>query len=143
MSIHSCFSNSGWGKPPPLLSQNFYILEGPRGMSDRLGLNIKELPNHILLHVRFLFVVAVVVVVSCRKRLLKVIWRSLRQWFTLGTKNNLSWHLLLVAKPKIHFVKHNTLIYFFIRFIKSDQRVLVWKFVGKRTWKDLLLIQFH
>ena len=51
LSIHRCFSILGLRKPPPLPCQNFGVF----GTSKRnmLGLNVKELPNHINLRETF------------------------------------------------------------------------------------------
>ena len=102
--IHTCFSILGFGKPFHLPCQNFGVLEVPRGICTRAKCE-RAVQSRINIRGISLFFVCWGYGLTTKK-LLKVIWRKLRQRFIMDTKNNLNWNFLLIAKAKIPFGKH-------------------------------------
>ena len=78
------------GKTPSFSVPKFWCLGNfKRNME---GLNVKELPNHILSHVRLLSF-CVLGQRTNQKKNSKLIWRELRQWFIMGTNYNYNYNL--------------------------------------------------
>ena len=61
-----------------------------------------------------------------QKKFFKSYLETLRQQFTIGTKNNLSWKFLLLAMVRIHLGKPKINLFPFSQYLK-------WKFIRKRT----------